>query len=73
MPTYAYRCAACTHEFDRLEKMSAPTPTECPACGGRAERRIAGFVGIAVRRAGPEGCADPTPSGGCCGGMCGTN
>ncbi|MBI3983443.1 MAG: zinc ribbon domain-containing protein [Gemmatimonadetes bacterium] len=73
MPTYVYRCGACDHEFERLEKMSAATRTKCPECGERAERRITGWVGIAVKRAAPEGCADPTPSGGCCGGMCGTN
>jgi putative FmdB family regulatory protein len=73
MPTYAYRCAACEHEFDRLESMSAPTRTRCPECGGRARRRITGWVGIAVKRGGPAGCADPSTSGGCCGGACGTN
>jgi len=73
MPTYVYRCAMCSHEFQRLEKMSASTSTACPDCGGRAQRQITGGAGIAVRVAAPDGCADPTPSGGCCGGVCGTH
>jgi putative FmdB family regulatory protein len=73
MPIYTYRCRSCRHEFDRLEKMSAGMRAECPECGQPADRRIAGWVGIAVKRGGPTGCADPTPSGGCCGGGCGLN
>lgn len=33
MPIYAYRCAACDHDFDRLQKLSDPDPDTCPACG----------------------------------------
>lgn len=33
MPIYAFRCAACSHEFDRLQKLSDPDPAACPACG----------------------------------------
>jgi putative FmdB family regulatory protein len=73
MPTYAYCCVSCSHEFARLEKMSAPTCTTCPECGERAERLITGGAGIAVKGSAPEGCADPSPSGGCCGGACGMN
>jgi putative FmdB family regulatory protein len=74
MPTYAYRCVICSHEFSRLERMSAPTRTECPECGERAQRLITGGAGIAVKGAAPQGCADPASSGGCCGGgVCGMN
>lgn len=31
MPLYAYRCAACDHEFETLVR-SNDTP-ECPSCG----------------------------------------
>jgi putative FmdB family regulatory protein len=74
MPTYAYHCPTCGHDFQRLEKMSASTRPACPACGERAQRQITGGAGIAVRSAGPDACPDPSPSGGCCGGgMCGLN
>jgi putative FmdB family regulatory protein len=73
MPTYAYRCVNCSHEFERFEKMSAATRRKCPECGERAERRITGGAGVVVRSAAPDYCADPSPSGGCCGGACGMN
>ena len=37
MPIYAFRCAACGHEFDRLQKLSDPDPAACPACGAGGE------------------------------------
>lgn len=32
MPIYAYRCSACGHEEDVMQKMSAEPLTECPQC-----------------------------------------
>lgn len=39
MPIYAFECSACRHQFDRLQKLSDPDPTECPACGAAQVRR----------------------------------
>src|SRR5574337_1155380 len=36
MPIYAYKCDACGHRQDVLQKVSDPALTRCPACG--AER-----------------------------------
>src|SRR5690606_9995426 len=33
VPIYAYKCSACNHEQDVLQKISDPLLTECPACG----------------------------------------
>ena len=33
MPIYAYRCEACGHAQDVLQKMSDPVLSVCPACG----------------------------------------
>lgn len=33
MPIYAYKCSACQHEKDVLQKMSDPVLVDCPACG----------------------------------------
>ncbi|WP_132582136.1 FmdB family zinc ribbon protein [Paralcaligenes ureilyticus] len=33
MPIYAYKCSACGHEQDVLQKMSDPRLTVCPQCG----------------------------------------
>lgn len=32
MPIYEYRCPECGHEFEKLQKISAPSPS-CPECG----------------------------------------
>ncbi|MBB1473799.1 zinc ribbon domain-containing protein [Luteimonas sp. MC1782] len=39
MPIYAYRCAQCEHDFDRLQKLSDPDPDACPECGAVGEVR----------------------------------
>lgn len=39
MPIYAFRCAACGHAFDRLQKLSDADPDTCPQCD------VAGAVG----------------------------
>lgn len=36
MPIYGYRCAACGHQKDVLQKMSDAPLTECPSCGEAA-------------------------------------
>ncbi|MDN5842194.1 MAG: zinc ribbon domain-containing protein [Alcaligenaceae bacterium] len=33
MPIYAYRCSACGHAQDVLQKLSDPRLTTCPECG----------------------------------------
>jgi len=32
MPIYEYRCSACGHELEALQKISESPLTECPAC-----------------------------------------
>lgn len=32
MPTYSYRCEACGHEFDIVQRMSEDALTDCPSC-----------------------------------------
>jgi putative FmdB family regulatory protein len=39
MPIYAFECDACGHDFDRLQKLSDPDPSECPSCGATRVRR----------------------------------
>jgi putative FmdB family regulatory protein len=33
MPIYEYRCSACGHQEDHLQKLSEAPLTKCPACG----------------------------------------
>jgi putative FmdB family regulatory protein len=39
MPIYEYRCEACGHELERMQKISEPPLTDCPACGQPALRK----------------------------------
>ena len=40
MPTYAYRCAACDHRFDAVQRMADAPLTDCPVCSGSIKRVI---------------------------------
>jgi len=41
LPLYVYKCAKCGHEFEKIEKLSAPHTQKCPRCKkGRAERQL---------------------------------
>ena len=46
MPTYAYRCSACGHEFEAVQKFSDDPLKTCPECGAPIKRVIfpAGIV-----------------------------
>ena len=51
MPTYAYRCASCAHEFEQFQRMSDAPLTECPECGS-AVRRVIFPVGVVFKGSG---------------------
>lgn len=51
MPTYEYRCKK-GHEFEAFQKMNDPPLTECPECGGAAERRISAGTGLVFKGSG---------------------
>lgn len=46
MPTYGYRCPACSTEFDVWQRMSDAPGAICPSCGAAARRMFfpAGIV-----------------------------
>lgn len=48
MPTYGYRCTACGHEFERMQKITDPALTACESCDGPV-RKILYPVGIAFK------------------------
>lgn len=39
MPIYEFECGECGKRFDRLQKLSDPDPTDCPACARPSVRR----------------------------------
>lgn len=52
MPIYAYRCEACGHAKDVLQKMSDPLLTTCPACGADAFRKQVTAAGFQLKGSG---------------------
>jgi len=41
MPIYEFECSSCGHRFDRLQKISDPDPSVCPACDvAEVKRRL---------------------------------
>jgi len=42
MPTYAYVCKSCHHEFDAFQGIKAKPLRECPACGQTTLKRLIG-------------------------------
>ena len=40
MPTYAYRCKNCEHEFETWQRITAEALTECPECKGTLTRML---------------------------------
>ncbi len=52
MPTYGYRCPACGHDYDKIQKISDLTRAECPECGTPGERIISGGVGVVFKGSG---------------------
>lgn len=52
MPIYAYRCAACGHAKDVLQKLSDPVLTLCPACGAEAFAKQVTAAGFQLKGSG---------------------
>ena len=40
MPIYGYRCSACGHEFEILQKMTDKPLTSCPKCGSPLAKKL---------------------------------
>ena len=52
MPIYAYRCAACGHAKDVLQKISDPVLTTCPACGAESFQKQVTAAGFQLKGSG---------------------
>ena len=51
MPTYSYRCTACSNAFDVQQAFTDDALTECPACQGRL-RKIFSVTGVTFNGSG---------------------
>ncbi len=40
MPIYEYECARCHKRFEKLQRLSDPLVTACPACGGAVHKQF---------------------------------
>jgi putative FmdB family regulatory protein len=52
MPIYAYRCSACGHAKDVLQKLSDAPLTTCPACGAEAFSKQLTAAGFQLKGSG---------------------
>lgn len=52
MPIYAYRCQACGHAKDVLQKISDPLLSVCPACGASAFTKQVTAAGFQLKGSG---------------------
>lgn len=51
MPTYAYACKDCGHEFDVFQSFTDDSLTECPQCQGQLRKKF-GTVGVSFKGSG---------------------
>jgi putative FmdB family regulatory protein len=52
MPIYEYRCAACGHQEDHLQKLSERPLTKCPACGKKKYEKQLTAAGFQLKGSG---------------------
>lgn len=52
MPIYEYRCSACGHELEVMQKMSEAPLTECPACATQNLQKLISAAGFRLKGAG---------------------
>ena len=52
MPIYEYRCDACGHSLEALQKMSDAPLTECPACQQPALSKLISAAGFRLSGSG---------------------
>jgi putative FmdB family regulatory protein len=52
MPIYEYRCSACGHELEKIQRMSDAPLTDCPDCGAAQLRRLVSAPGFRLKGGG---------------------
>jgi len=52
MPIYEYRCKACGHQEDHLQKVSEAPLTKCPACGRKKYEKQLTAAGFQLKGSG---------------------
>lgn len=49
MPIYEYRCDACGHELEAMQKMSDAALTDCPECAGATLKKMISAAGFRLK------------------------
>ncbi len=49
MPIYEYRCGECSHELEKLQRMSEEPLRECPSCGKHGLKRLISVAGFRLK------------------------
>lgn len=52
MPIYEYRCRACGHELEKLQKLSEPPLEICPSCNKPALSKLISAAGFRLAGSG---------------------
>ena len=52
MPIYEYQCTECGHGLEKLQKISDPPLTECPACGRSTLQKRVSAAGFRLKGGG---------------------
>jgi putative FmdB family regulatory protein len=52
MPIYEYRCEACGHQEEFLQKISEPPLTECPVCRKKTFNKMLSAAGFQLKGSG---------------------
>ena len=52
MPIYEYRCDACGHELEAMQKMADAALTECPACHKSTLKKLISAAGFRLKGGG---------------------
>ncbi|RNE90348.1 FmdB family zinc ribbon protein, partial [Marichromatium sp. AB32] len=52
MPIYEYRCEACGHEMEAMQKISDAPLTDCPACGKSELKKQISAAGFRLKGGG---------------------
>jgi putative FmdB family regulatory protein len=52
MPIYEYRCEACGHQEEFLQKVSEPPMAKCPACGKASFSKMLSAAGFQLKGSG---------------------
>ena len=52
MPIYEYKCSACSHELESLQKFTDAPLVACPACGKDALTKLVSAAGFQLKGSG---------------------